>query len=497
MVPTRELLKYLGLAICSVSFVACGGLYLQASESLSKGYESTGKVIKQETQEVDHVQRIFWTLDYLRHERRRDVKDLDVGLRTNCTRMPPGVPPSKLFDDDKVCTFATYVCVDHRDFRYAQEALDVLNPYQSTIAGLTKEAPKEVAALLKAVITGQQATELEKEARQVPGRPDCISKITTILLPLTDGGPPSPSRQAILADTFEDTLGDKVKDLASAIIADGVLNDPRTNIETLEREYGPRIVDSLAQIMKEVKAVASQSLVGVPLRSEATPAYNDAVIKILQPIFPAPEDEARLKLVRNFLLNVGRKPLEQFPEITIKVAVPAAVGALEAFSGVLEKLSVTILTGIYKAQQERAITEFVQANAVRIAWTVNTLRNDPAISKAFGNRTKAQLLLPYLQFREMLAIDRDQHPLDVLIMAIKVDDNLAPLDSLLAEDPNKNLADSMRKAHVNLLRLTAGRLTPEEAWGRLVHFYKTAKAVAEEADKLKKEWKKTKDTLSK
>lgn len=175
-------------------------------------------------------------------------------------------------------------------------------------------------------------------------------------------------------------------------------------------------------------------------------------------------------------------------EVPLKILVtPAQLFLLRDFLKALEAAGVAILRIIDEAVRTEELRRFVQGSQKTIAAIFEKGVTAEALERALIERKRVALLVPYHQFLAMRKLNPVTNRAQIFEMAVTIHANLAEFDVLSERAPSGALLNTVKAAQADLVRLSNGELTAEQALGVLLGFARSMITVVEKIEAAEKE----------
>lgn len=151
-------------------------------------------------------------------------------------------------------------------------------------------------------------------------------------------------------------------------------------------------------------------------------------------------------------------------------AIPAILAIYASIKQLIDTVGPPLFRAIDEAARTVTLKKLVQENRELINTILDHHLSGKDLDEALERRRRAALVLPYVQFKTMLAISRSTKSVEIVETAMNVHEKLAEFDALRERrDPSK-LLEAMKNAQKDLERLADEQLTAGQAWANLAAF---------------------------
>jgi hypothetical protein len=279
--------------------------------------------------------------------------------------------------------------------------------------------------------------------------------------------------QSILASDFENTVRTRRMLAAMEYINRGA-DDANLNPQNVDASFGRFVCVGTGEYRNEAAALALLGAYGrvVGDLSRQPPdevaALWRSIRMLQQPGAPlqvrpgaVPSYDECVSRIRPLVPPQG-KPIRDASADRFAAGLLPAVETIEKLMAGLRKAFVVALRPFEEAARAEALRNFVRDNETNVNEVFEKLTTKQ-VTDMQELRLRASLVVPYLEFKEMMTLDRDADAAAFAAAANRVHQSLAEFDALRHRPDHTHVLSAMKEAHGELERLASGGLTPAEA----------------------------------
>jgi len=278
--------------------------------------------------------------------------------------------------------------------------------------------------------------------------------------------------QSILASDFENTVRTRRMLSAMEYINRGA-DDGNLNPESVDASFTRFVCVGTGEYRNEAAALALLGAYGrvVGDLSRQPPDEVAAMWRSLRMLQqPGAPLQVRPAAVPDYAQCVGRlrpllppqgKPVRDGGDRFAAGLLPA-VETIDKLMAGLRKAFVVALRPFEEAARAEALRNFVRDNDANVKEVFEKLTTKQ-VAEMQELRLRASLVVPYLEFKEMMTLDREIEAAAFAAAAQRVHQGLAEFDALRHRPDHTHILAAMQGAHGELQRLASGGLTPAEA----------------------------------